>query len=179
MLDASRGYGVGVHAVIAWSGFVGAWLLVAGPLFQAATELDEQGDHRRGLTRVSGVVESPPRLSPWWWLLPPVAYVKQRRRQAAYRAAVMDALTTDELEDFVELSGTATGWAMVASGAFFIAVKETWELLELYEAPGWLLPLALLVMLALCAANTVVRVRWAHGVVDAKRRAAGARSRAA
>ena len=163
-----------VHTLVEWSGFLGAWLLVAGPLFQAAVELDEQGDQRRGLTRVSDVVDRPPRLSPWWWLLPPVAYVKQRRRQAAYRARVMDELTADELEDFVDLSSTATGWAMVAGGAFFIAVKETWELLELYEAPAWLLPVVLLAMLALSAANTVVRIRWAHGVVDAKRRAAGA-----
>jgi hypothetical protein len=28
-----------VHALIAWSGFPGAWLLVAGPLFQAVAEL--------------------------------------------------------------------------------------------------------------------------------------------
>jgi hypothetical protein len=161
----------GVHALVEWSGFLGAWLLVAGPLFQAATELDEQGDQRRGLTRASDLVGPPPRMSPWWWLLPPVAYVRQRRRQAAYRDKIMDALTTDELEDFVDLSSTATGWALVAFGAFFIAVKETWELLELYEAPAWLLPVVLVAMLALSAANTVVRVRWAHGVVDAKRRA--------
>ncbi|SEQ57957.1 hypothetical protein [Microlunatus flavus] len=161
-----------MHALVEWSGFVGAWLLVAGPLFQAAVELDEQGDHRRGLTRASDAVGPPPRLSPWWWLLPPVAYVKQRRRQAAYRERIMDALTTGELEAFIDLSSTATGWALVASGAFFIAVKETWELLETYEAPAWLLPVVLVLLLALCAAYTVVRVRWAHGVVDAKRRAA-------
>lgn len=163
-----------VHTLVEWSGFLGAWLLVAGPLYQAAVELDEQGDQRRGLTRVSGVVGPQPRLSPWWWLLPPVAYVKQRRRQAAYREQVMSTLTTAELEAFVDLSSTATGWAMVAGGAFFIAVKETWELLELYEAPAWLLPLVLVAMLALGAANTVVRVRTAHRLVDAKRRAAEA-----
>lgn len=162
-----------MHALVVWSGFLGAWLLVAGPLFQAAVELDEQGDQRRGLNRASDVVGPAPRMSPWWWLLPPVAYVRQRRRQAAYRDQIMDALTADDLEAFVDLSSTATGWALVASGAFFIAVKETWELLELYEAPAWVLPVVLVVLLALCAANTVVRVRWSHRVVDAKRRAAG------
>jgi hypothetical protein len=30
-----------VHELILWSGFLGAWLLVAGPLYQAAQELDE------------------------------------------------------------------------------------------------------------------------------------------
>jgi hypothetical protein len=31
-----------VDGVIAWCGFVGAWLLVAGPIYQAALELPER-----------------------------------------------------------------------------------------------------------------------------------------
>jgi hypothetical protein len=158
-----------VHAVIAWSGFLGAWLLVAGPLFQAAVELDEQGDRREGLGRAAERVGEQPRLSPWWWLLPPVAYVLQRRRQAAYRQRVFEALTTEEVEGFVELSSVATGWAMVAAGAFFIAVKETYEVVELYAWPLWLFVVLLVVLLAACAGNTVVRVRRAHALLDAAR----------
>ena len=159
-----------MHAVIAWSGFLGAWLLVAGPLFQAAVELDEQGDRRAGISRAAGQVGDQPRLSPWWWLLPPVAYVLQRRRQRAYRQRVFDALTAEEVEGFVEFTSVATGWALVAAGAFFIAVKETYEVAELYEWPGWLFVVLLVVMLAGCAGNTVVRVKRAHEMVDGARR---------
>ena len=31
-----------MHELILWSGFFGAWLLVAGPLYQAALELSEE-----------------------------------------------------------------------------------------------------------------------------------------
>ncbi|GAA3561011.1 hypothetical protein GCM10022197_15670 [Microlunatus spumicola] len=156
-----------MHAVIAWSGFLGAWLLVAGPLFQAAVELDAQEDRRGGLTRVARQTGRP-RLSPWWWLLPPVAYVLQRRRQRQVRQQLFDALTPEELEGFVEFTSVATGWALVAAGAFFIAVKETYEVAELYEWPIGVFVGLLVVMLAACAANTVVRVRGAHDLLETK-----------
>lgn len=163
-----------MHELITWSGFVGAWLLFAGPLFQAAVELDEQGDQRVGMSEASRAVGGPEPLSPWWWLLPPVAYVLQVRRQRAYRSAVFAALSPVELESFVEFTSVATGWSMVAAGAFFIALKETYELVEVYEWPGWVLPIVALVMLALSAANTVVRIRRAHQMLGEKRRAAAA-----
>ena len=160
-----------MHTVIAWSGFLGAWLLVAGPLFQAAVELDEQGERRGGASRTARQVERP-RLSPWWWLLPPVAYVLQRRRQQQVRQQLFDALTPGELEGFVEFTSVATGWALVAAGAFFIAVKETYELAEVHHWPLAVYVVLLVVMLALCAANTVVRIRMAHQLVEAKAAAA-------
>lgn len=159
-----------MHAVIAWSGFLGAWLLVAGPLFQAAVELDEQGDQWQGLNRAALEVGPQPRLSPWWWLLPPVAYVKQARRQRAHRQQLFDSLSAREVEGFVGLTSLATGWAMVAAGAFFIAVKETYELVEHYEGPLWLFVALLIVMLAVCAGNTVVRIRLAHRMIGARQR---------
>ena len=156
-----------MHELIAWSGFVGAWLLVAGPLFQAAVELDEQADRRTGVSRAVRELGERPRVSPWWWLLPPVAYVKQVRRQREYRRQVFDALTPEQVEGFVEFTSVATGWSMVAAGAFFIAVKETYEVVELYAWSLWVFALLLLVMLVLCAGNTVVRVRRAHQALEA------------
>jgi hypothetical protein len=32
-----------MHTVILWSGFLGAWLLVAGPIYQAVLELEAEG----------------------------------------------------------------------------------------------------------------------------------------
>jgi hypothetical protein len=154
-----------VHAVIAWSGFLGAWLLVAGPLFQAAVELDVEDHQREALGRAARRVEPRPRVSPWWWLLPPVAYVLSRRQQRARRDEVFAALTPDEVATFVEFTNVSTGWAMVAGGAFFIALKETYELAETYEWPLGVFVALLVVMLLVCAANTVVRIRRTHSMV--------------
>jgi hypothetical protein len=48
-----------VHELIAWCGFFGAWFLVAGPVYQAALELEEEGLERDTFA---------PR-SPGWWVL--------------------------------------------------------------------------------------------------------------
>ncbi len=63
---------------------------------------------------------------------------------------------------FVRFSEKATGWIFVAGGAFFIAIKETWELLEAYAWPEWLIVPIVLIMVVAAAANTVVRVRRSH-----------------
>lgn len=51
------------------------------------------------------------------------------------------------------------GWLFVAAGAFFIAVKETWELAEHYHWPHVVFWLLLAVMLAAGTFNTAARVR--------------------
>ena len=159
-----------MNEVIAWATFAGAWLLVAGPLYQGSVELGELDFDREGVEgiKASAVQVAQNRPSPWWWLLPPVAYVKQYRRQREYRRQVFEALTPEQVEGFVEFSSVATGWSMVAAGAFFIAVKETYEVVELYEWPLWLFVALLVVMLAACTANTVVRVRRAHQLLGAQ-----------
>ncbi|MBA8793925.1 hypothetical protein FHX74_001530 [Friedmanniella endophytica] len=151
-----------MHLLIAWCGFVGAWLLFAGPIYQAATELEEEGFERDAFSAQIDTVEVPERPSPWWWLLPPVGYVLQRRRQTEYRRRIMAVMTQDQLERMVAFANTATGWLFVAGGAFFIALKETWELAEVYELSVLLFVLAVVVMFALCALHTIVRLRGTH-----------------
>ena len=41
-----------MHELILWSGFFGAWLLVAGPLYQAALELSEEDISRDDMAGV-------------------------------------------------------------------------------------------------------------------------------
>ena len=62
-----------MESLIAWSGFLGAWLLVAGPIYQAVIELEAEAFERDAVAAVSAMVEPPPRTSAWWWLLPPSA----------------------------------------------------------------------------------------------------------
>ncbi len=145
--------------VIAWSGFVGGWLLVAGPVYQAAIELADEDFERSDLEAAHASIDSPPRASGWWWLLPPVAYALRRRRARATRHALLHVLEPDQLERLMHFSETATAWLFVASGASLIATKETWDLHETYEWPTWVFWALTVVMVAFCASNTVVRVR--------------------
>jgi hypothetical protein len=154
-----------VEHVIAWAGFLGAWLLVAGPVFQAAIELQEEELDHEAVDDLQDDVPRPAPVSGWWWLLPPVAFVLQRRRSAAYREAVMNALPATLRAQFVHFSDKAAGWLLVAGGAFFIAVKETWELHEVEEWPVAVFWALLPVMLVLAVAYTVLRVRRTHDLL--------------
>jgi hypothetical protein len=145
------------HA-IAWSGFVGAWLLVAGPIYQAAIELEDEELERDELEGALASVE-PPRFSAWWLLFPPAAFVQRLRRTRARRRAVMHVLTRTQLEQLMHFSETASAWLFVASGACLIAAKETWELREAYEWPTSVFWVLVVVMIAVCSANTALRVR--------------------
>jgi hypothetical protein len=122
----------------AWVGFVGGWLLVAGPVYQALLELqDEEVDHER-LESLSSSIPKPDPVTRWWWLLPPVYYALQRRRSTAYRRAVFDAMGPAEVGQTIRYLDKAAGWLLVAAGAFLIGVKETWELVEHSDWPVWL-----------------------------------------
>jgi hypothetical protein len=76
-------------------------------------------------------------VSPWWWLVPPALYWLQRRRGKQYRTAAMAGLTAEQRVVLVDYINKATGWLFVGLGGFLIAVKETWEVCELYEWPTW------------------------------------------
>jgi len=141
------------------AGFLGAWLLVAGPMLQGAIELrDENLDRDAFDNEAVRSVPEPPPISSWWWLLPPVAYVKNRKRTQAHHDAVFALLTQDQRAQFVGFTNKATGWFTVAGGAFLIALKETWELTELFELALWLYILVVVILAVACFANTIVRL---------------------
>lgn len=144
--------------LIAWCGFLGAWLLVAGPIYQAAIELEDEDFKRDDFERTTASVPRSPRLSPWWLLIPPVAYALNARRSRAQRAALLDALTPTQIEQLMHFRETAAAWLFVASGAFLIAAKETWELREEYEWPSWVFWALVVVMVGVCTLNTSARV---------------------
>ncbi|GAB3440487.1 hypothetical protein GCM10027517_15000 [Phycicoccus ginsengisoli] len=60
---------------VLWFGFIGAWLLFTGPVYQAKLELEAEDDASERLHALSEQVAAPPPVSPWWWLLPPVRLV--------------------------------------------------------------------------------------------------------
>jgi hypothetical protein len=152
-----------METFITWSGFLGAWLLVAGPLYQGVLELREEDADQAGADPGSPVAPPPPP-SPWWWFLPPVMLVLRRRRSIAYHRTVLAVLSPQQREHRERFIRKATGWFVVAIGGTFIAVKETWELVEHHEWHPAVFVLVLVVMLALVGGNTVWQAsRWSRG----------------
>lgn len=135
--------------MIAWIGFAGAWLLVAGPLYQGALELLEQEIDQTGFEAVTKDLPRPRMPSLWWWLVPPVMLVLQQRQMADYRREALALLTAEQRAQYTGFMRKATGWFVVASGASLLAVKETWELTEEREWPAWVFAIVLVVMFTL------------------------------
>jgi hypothetical protein len=145
--------------LIAWAGFFGAWLLVAGPVYQAALELQEEEVDREALARTKDTVPRPDPI-PWgWWLLPPVAFMLQSRASNAYRSAVVAAVPQEVIRQFVHFQDKAMGWLLVAAGAFLLAIKETWELTEVQEWPVSVFWILIVVMVPIALGYTAYRMR--------------------
>jgi len=128
-----------MNVVIVWAEFLGAWLLVAGPLYQGSVELSELEVDREGLNgvRASAMAtagRNPP--SAWWWLLPPVMYVLRRRWARAFREASAAQLSDTQREQLTVFRSKATGWFTVAAGAALLAAGETWQVTEHYRWPA-------------------------------------------
>jgi hypothetical protein len=147
-----------MNEVIAWGTFAGAWLLVAGPLYQGSVELDELDVDREGIEgiKTSAVQTAQGRPSPWW-LLPPVMYVLHRRWTRAFRQATFAQLAETQREQFISFRNKATGWFTVAAGATLLAAGETWQIVEDRGWPVWAFWLLIVVMLVLALLNTAVR----------------------
>ena len=126
-----------LSTLIAWCGFVGSWLLVAGPLDQAVRELREEDFEREAFLRASEHVEAPPSVSRRWALLPPAYVVLMRRRSNTYRRLVAKEMDSKDLTSLAHLRDVAATWIYVAAGASLIAVTQAWVLREEYEWPRW------------------------------------------
>lgn len=149
--------------LIAWCGFLGAWLLVAGPLDQAVREAADNEFERDAITEAASQVEKPPQVSGWWLLLPPVWWVLRRRREREYRKRVAEAMDDRDLLALLNFRDVLNGWAYVAGGASLIAVKETWELHEAYEWSEGVFWVVVVVMLLFCVATTRLQYHRRQG----------------
>ena len=124
--------------VIAWATFAGAWLLVAGPLYQGSAELAELDFDREGIQgKAAAVQAAQARPSAWWWLLPPVMYVLHRRWYKALQQAMLAELTPTQRKQLTSFQSKTTGWFTVAAGATLLAAGETWQLVRHYGWPTW------------------------------------------
>jgi hypothetical protein len=148
-----------VPHVIAWCGFLGAWLLVAGPLDQAVREIGEQEFRHESLEQAKERVDEPEPVSNWWLLLPPVWWLLKRRRDSVYRHQIGEVMPDEDLLALLTIKDILNAWLYVAVGAALIGVKETWELHEAYEWPESVFFALIVLMVVLCVGVTVVRSR--------------------
>lgn len=146
-----------MHELILWCGFLGAWLLVAGPIYQAVLELRDEDIERDRIAAVADQVDRPKPMSPWWWLIPPAAFFISRARRDRYRDAVMTRLSDEDFAAFVSFTNKAAGWLIVGAGGSLIAAKETWELVEGLEWATWVFWALVVVMLLLSAGHAAAR----------------------
>jgi hypothetical protein len=153
--------------VIAICGFVGGWLLVAGPVWQAAIELRDEEIDQEAIEAVKSSITPPPRIRAWWWLLPPVAYFLNARRQKQFRQEFNAALPPEALKQSVSFLNKANGWLIVALGGFLIAAKETWELVTDLHWPVWVFWVLIVTMPIIAIANTVRKVANTQRVLGA------------
>lgn len=152
-------------AAVAWAGFAGAWLLVAGPIYQAAIELEAEEIERDAIRDAAQAVPGPPPISRWWWLIPPIGYALGVRRRRAQRRNLMHVLTPAQMEQLVRYANKSTGWILIASGAFLVALKETWSPKEIYHWPVLVYVLVVVLMLVACGLFTLVRQRRTHTIM--------------
>jgi hypothetical protein len=155
--------------VIEWCGFLGAWLLVGGPVYQAAIELSDEEFQRTDMERALDTTPAPPRISRWWLLLPPAAYALNLRRRRAWHRALIGVLTRSELERLMHFSETATAWLFVAAGASLIAIKETWDLHAAYDWSTAAFIAIVVAMAIVCIANTILRVQRRQAILGQAR----------
>lgn len=158
-----------MHEVVAWCGFLGAWLLVAGPVYQAVLELRAEELEVDRVRAMVDEVDEPAPISPWWWLLPPVRLVLQRRRRERHQQTVVDHMSDDDYEALLSFMNKAVGWMLVGLGGFLIATKETYELVEALAWPTWLMAVLVVVMLGLSLGHAAGRSR--HDRSESQRRA--------
>lgn len=152
---------------ILWIGFIGSWLLFAGPIYQAALELKEQDIEIDRIRAATKSIERPPKISIWWWLLPPIKFILERRRSDEYRRAHIASLSPEDAASLLTFMNKASAWMFVASGGLCIALKETYELAEHNEWSSMVYGAIILSLILLSIANLVVRIKRSSSILEA------------
>ena len=147
-----------MNVAITWALFAGSWLLVAGPLYQAAIELNEMEVDRQGFSEIAKRLPRPKMPSPWWWLVPPVMYFLARHVNEQSQRAIFAAMNDTQREQFISFRNKSAGWLTVALGAFLLAGGETWEIVYHYDWPQWVFWALLVFMTASALVNTALRM---------------------
>lgn len=159
-----------METIVLWCGFVGAWLLVAGPIYQAALELSEERERvqfehwHEARKKLPAQREA----SAWWWLLPPIKIYLERKYSNEYRRQFIAALPPEDVALMINFMNKATAWLYVATGGFLIAIKETYELGEHLEFGTPVIIVAAVILAVLSVLNTALRMARSQKIINSK-----------
>lgn len=159
-----------MELIILIAGFIGAWLLVAGSVYQAALELQEQRIDGERLRDLGSKMARPPRVSAWWWLLPPIMIILVKRQREKYQKAYYDLLTVEESELILSYFHKSTAWLYVSFGGFLLAAKETYELDGHLHLNLAFFFVAIIVLLVASVMNTAVRIHRSEQILESKKK---------
>jgi hypothetical protein len=153
---------------IALLGLVGAWLLLAGSIYQAVLELRA---HELAVERLQelGALAQTKQVSGWWWLVPPVKVYLERRRAMAQKEVYFNALSVEEFEGLVSFLNKSAGWLCVALGGVMIAIKETHQFCRDHHIGEILFALIAITLAGLCILFARVRVISSDQLLAKKR----------
>lgn len=157
-----------MELLISVIGLFGAWLLLAGSIYQAVLELRA---HELAVERLQevGALARTQRVSGWWWLFPPLKLYLERRRAVANKEVYFNALSVDELESLVSFLNKSTGWLCVALGGLMIATKETHQFCHDRHVGEILFVLIAGTLAGLCILFTRIRVTSSDQLLAKKR----------
>jgi hypothetical protein len=158
-------------ALVLLLGTIGAWLLFAGPIYQAALEMrghDDASERIRGA--VSSVVPPPP-VSWWWWLIPPAKIGLEWRRATRHRRAHMDALSVEDFESLLGFIHKATGWTLVGTGGLFMAIAQSYTFAQQYPIGDAAFVAMVTLVATACVVGCTLRFRGGDRLLEDKKRA--------
>ena len=165
-----------MHVLETWAAFFGAWMLVAGPIYQATLELRDEDIEMERLRTMLSSFKDPPKVSMWWWVLPPVYLYLRHRRTEAFRDEWMASLAEKDYTSLKHYFDKASGWMVVGAGGALLAVSTTWALCAEMDWNVVVFAALVVVMAALAVGYTIEWLRRSRKV-DTKRTAvAGASS---
>lgn len=147
-----------------WLGFVGSWFLFAGPIYQAALELQDEDIEIDRIRAAGSKIQREPKVSSWWWLLPPIKFYKEFQRGRRSRLRIFEFLSPEDVAAMVSFNSKASAWLFVAFGGLCIASKETYELAHHNEWSSVLVFLLIVGMFVISIMNLVYRLRRTENI---------------
>ena len=99
------------------------------------------------------------------WLLPPAAFVLHRKRVTAFQREYFESLDIDQRRALISFLNRASGWSVVAAGAWLIALTETYSITNEHQWPlVWFAAISVTVTI-IAAANAAERVRRSEALL--------------
>ncbi len=155
-----------MEVVMSWLEFIGAWLLFAGPIYQAALELQDEDIEIDRIRLAGAKIKKAAQVSLWWWLLPPAKIYMERKRSHKYWARYIKTLPNNEVEALVSYRSKANAWLFITVGGFCIAISQSYGLAKENDWNNYILAALIVVMFVLSILNLITRLRRAKRIVN-------------